>query len=254
MNGTTQTCGWYGKLPSAGDFVARGLQHDVQARVEEWIGNGLIQLRYRLPDWQYLFAQSPMWSFVLPRGVLADEPLLGCLAPSTDRVGRQFPVVALRGMSSSATLEADLPPHGRWHAATTELIVDAHADAMSIEAFDEDFVRLSSTPVNGHDLIASTTEKSDALGDIFAVLGAPDATSALGSAQEPSHARGDLSFSFSWPELLTLFDASGQRSFWWTLGGGAVSRRLAHDGELTSHLFITLFTQAMHADGNASRV
>ncbi len=254
MNSPSQICGWYGKLPSAGDFVARGLRHDVQERVEEWIGNGLIQLRYRLPDWQYLFAQSPMWSFVLPRGVLADEPLLGCVAPSADRVGRQFPFVALRSLSSVMSLEADLPPNGRWHAATTELIVDAHADAMSIEAFDEDFVRLSATRMNGHELIASATEKSDALGDIFAVLGTPDATSALGSTLEPSYARNDLSFSFSWPELLTLFDPLGPRSFWWTLGGGAVSRRLAHDGELTSHLFITLFTQAMHADGNASRV
>jgi type VI secretion system protein ImpM len=249
MNDATQLNGWYGKLPSTGDFVSRGLRHEVLQQVEEWMGNGLIQLRYRFPDWQYLFAQSQMWSFVLPSGVLGPEPLLGCIAPSSDRVGRQFPLIALRSLSTSVSLETDLPPHGRWHAAAAELVVDAHADAMSVETFDKEFAKLAANRMNGHIETASPSISSTGSDDILAVLG----TSA-NSAFDVASTNADLPYHFSWPELLTLFDPMATRSFWWTLGGGAVSRRLAHDGALTSHLFITLFTQAMYAQNHANKI
>jgi type VI secretion system protein ImpM len=251
MNKGSPINGWYGKLPCAGDFVGRSLRHDVHARVEEWIGNGLIQLRYRFPDWQYLFAQSPMWSFVLPAGVLGPEPLLGCLAPSSDRVGRHFPLIALRALTSSVSLDLDMPPNGRWHAAMTELIVDAHAESLSVDAFDEEFARLSASRVNGNHTQVSASEPTDSVGDIFAVLGG-NGSGAMSSLVAPT--KGEVPFQFSWPELLTLFDPSGSRSFWWTVGGGAVSKRLAHEGALTSHLFITLFAQAMHPQNNTDRV
>jgi type VI secretion system protein ImpM len=250
MNGSRPLAGWYGKLPCTGDFVGRGLSHDVHGRVEEWIGGGLIQLRHRLPDWQVLFSESPIWSFVLPRDVLAPEPLLGCIAPSADRVGRRFPLVALRAASSPLSINEDMPPHGRWHSAIAELMVDALEDAMSVDIFDDELNRLGA--LSNHLPLARPMAVSERVphGDIYAVLG--DASDSL---QDPlaAPARVDTSLQFSWPELLTLFDPAGSRSFWWTLGGGSVSRRLAHDGVLTSHLFITLFTQGMPAFGAVNR-
>jgi type VI secretion system protein ImpM len=250
MNGNTPHCGWYGKLPCTGDFVGRGLSHDIQARVEEWIGSGLIQLRHRLPDWQVLFSESPIWSFVLPRDVLAAEPLLGCIAPSADRVGRRFPLVALRSLSSLLSIDPDMPPHGRWHSATAELMVDGLEDAMSVDAFDAEFTRLGALRNHVAPARSMALSEQTARGEIYAVLG--DATDPL---REPlaAPALAETSLQFSWPELLTLFDPAGSRSFWWTLGGGSVSRRLAHDGILTSHLFITLFTQGMPAFGAVNR-
>jgi type VI secretion system protein ImpM len=250
MNGHPSISGWYGKLPSAGDFVARGLPHAVQERVEEWVGLGLIQLRHRLPDWQWLFAQSPMWSFVLPRGVFCDEPLLGCVVPSADRVGRQFPWVALSSFTVANSVDADLPPHGRWHAATSELIADAHHEQLSVDQFDREFQRLC---VNRSESIDVRQEKRvEVTGDIFAVLGDAGGTSGWNDDETLTSKSTPPSYQFSWPELRTLFDPFGTRSFWWTLGGGAISKRLAHDGELTAHLFITLFTQSLHAPAHGN--
>lgn len=115
MAEAARTVGWYGKLPTVGDFASRRLDAAFIDPWDHWLGSGLQAQRDRLGDaWLDPFLQSPAWRFVLGPGVLpALDPQLvvaGVLMPSVDRVGRYFPLtlagVVGRGPGSTAEMEA----------------------------------------------------------------------------------------------------------------------------------------------------
>jgi type VI secretion system protein ImpM len=245
MNRRTEISGWYGKLPGAGDFAARGLPAQLQEQLESWIGNGLIQFRHRSPDWSHLFTLASTWAMLIPRGIFCESALVGCIAPSRDRVGRLYPIVALQNVSQPDSASRDLPPHSHWHSDIAALIGCGQSEQWSAEAFDDAFLnqRVKDMQTVRYDASQNTNE-----GDIYAVLGASgenvsaiEETTIRLASTAPSNM-----FGFSWPELDSLFDPVGTRSYWWTLGGHA-NKRIAHDGRLTSHLFITLFSLALNA-------
>ncbi len=89
--------GWYGKLPTVGDFASRRLEADFVDPWDRWLGDGLQAQRDALGDgWLDAFVHSPAWRFILSPGVLhgfdARSTLAGVVMPSVDRVGRYFPL------------------------------------------------------------------------------------------------------------------------------------------------------------------
>lgn len=96
--------GWYGKLPSRGDFVGSGLPRPWLRSWDEWLQRGLAHaarqlgaaaLRERLavmPSWHGLVRapqpQEPAWSTVV--------------VASADRVGRAFPLLVAEAVDPAA--------------------------------------------------------------------------------------------------------------------------------------------------------
>lgn len=79
---------FYGKLPGHGDFVGRGLSGGQEAVIDRWLSGWLAAAR---EEWGEAFdsnyrAAQP-WLF-------AGERLSAIAIPSTDRVGREFPLLA----------------------------------------------------------------------------------------------------------------------------------------------------------------
>ena len=63
--------GWYGKLPSLGDFASRRLEGDFIEPWDTWLGEGLAAQRETLGDtWLEAYLASPTWRFVLMPGTL----------------------------------------------------------------------------------------------------------------------------------------------------------------------------------------
>lgn len=88
----------FGKLPSRGDFVRRNLTPDVAARLDAWLDAELGRRAWDDPDaWEAAFEASPSWRFHLGEGLVGSTPVAGVMAPSRDRVGRAFPVLAFAG-------------------------------------------------------------------------------------------------------------------------------------------------------------
>jgi type VI secretion system protein ImpM len=85
--------GWYGKIPTVGDFVARRIPGAFSHAWGEWLQGALAAARARPGSrWPDEFLCMPAWRFVLAPGLLTRSAWAGIMAPSVDAVGRYFPL------------------------------------------------------------------------------------------------------------------------------------------------------------------
>jgi len=83
--------GFYGKLPTYGDFIQKRLPTDFINPWHEWLQSGMLACRERNPEgWMPFYLNCPAWSFVLSAGVCGEQAVAGVTIPSVDRVGRYF--------------------------------------------------------------------------------------------------------------------------------------------------------------------
>lgn len=91
------TPGWFGKLPSLGDFASRRLPDIFVRRWDRWLQRGLVTARSQLGEaWQGTYLVAPILRFWLAPGVLGEHGWAGLMMPSVDRVGRHFPLTIAR--------------------------------------------------------------------------------------------------------------------------------------------------------------
>lgn len=82
----------FGKLPSLGDFVSRGLDHATRDRLDAWLSGEMETARGRFGDgFEAGYDQAPAWNFVDRDD--AGNWTGGALCASQDRAGRRFPFV-----------------------------------------------------------------------------------------------------------------------------------------------------------------
>ena len=101
---TAEGCpGWFGKIPSLGDFASRRLPPAFVKPWDQWLSAELPEARFVLADaWPAIYEQAPISCFSLGLGTLDDQAWHGILVPSFDRVGRQFPLTIALGRPRSA--------------------------------------------------------------------------------------------------------------------------------------------------------
>jgi type VI secretion system protein ImpM len=88
--------GFFGKLPSHGDFITRRVPAALLASWEAWLEAGLQHSREHLGDrWLETYVSSPIWSFCGSAACCGDRPFCGVLMPSMDRIGRYYPLSIL---------------------------------------------------------------------------------------------------------------------------------------------------------------
>ena len=115
-------CGFYGKLPSQGDFVTRRLPWEFTSGWDDWLQQGMHASRAALGErWLALYLSAPVWRFQLGPGVCGPLGWRGVFFASVDRVGRYFPLT-LAFASAPAGTRAGVAPalavdEARWIAA-----------------------------------------------------------------------------------------------------------------------------------------
>jgi len=83
--------GFYGKLPTYGDFIQKRLPKDFINPWHEWLQAGMMACREKDPEgWMSYYLNCPAWSFVLSGGICGEQAVAGVTIPSVDRVGRYF--------------------------------------------------------------------------------------------------------------------------------------------------------------------
>ncbi|MDB5820934.1 MAG: type secretion-associated protein family [Rhizobacter sp.] len=143
--------GWYGKLPTLGDFASRRLAPAFVEAWDGWLATGIAGLRESQGEpWLDAYLASPIWRFVLMPGSLdeagsagATGPVrAGVLMPSVDRVGRYFPLTLLAPIdtpSSSGDLEALLG----WLHRLDDAAADALHEDWAVDTLEAELARLA---------------------------------------------------------------------------------------------------------------
>jgi type VI secretion system protein ImpM len=131
--------GWYGKIPIAGDFIARRLPSSFSEAWGSWLQRALAGSRERLgARWRDAFLSMPIWRFVLSPGMLSVNAWAGIMAPSVDSVGRYFPLAVASALpAESLDLVGTLAAADSWFVELERIALAAigpAADSARIDA------------------------------------------------------------------------------------------------------------------------
>lgn len=78
----------FGKLPSHGDFIGRGLSPDLRERIDLWLSDEMARARSDHGEaFEERYDAAPPWRFV-------DGTEGGVICASIDSAGRRFPILA----------------------------------------------------------------------------------------------------------------------------------------------------------------
>jgi type VI secretion system protein ImpM len=88
--------GFYGKLPSHGDFLRRRASDAFVTAWDAWLQEALGRSRAALGEqWLNVYLTGPVWRFAGASGACGTAAVAGVMVPSVDRVGRYFPLTVV---------------------------------------------------------------------------------------------------------------------------------------------------------------
>ena len=172
--------GFYGKLPSLGDFVSRRLPREFIDALDAWLQDAIDLSRQQLLEgWMDKYLISPVWSFALSPGLAGETGWLAVMMPSVDRVGRYFPFVIAQPVAPGESIIKSLARNGEWFARANQLIYTGLDDtAFDLEQFDAQVAALADVYVES--VPAGVQPAADfGLGWRLGTVDLPDAHEAL---------------------------------------------------------------------------
>jgi type VI secretion system protein ImpM len=129
--------GFFGKVTSHGDFVARRLPASFQLPWDGWLQGGLRESRLVLgPAWLQTYLSSPIWRFALAPGACGEHGWAGLLMPSVDRVGRHFPLTLAAPLLGQPSPLDCVMDGAAWYDRLEELARSSLGEDFSLEDFD----------------------------------------------------------------------------------------------------------------------
>jgi type VI secretion system protein ImpM len=129
--------GFYGKIPSLGDFVSRRLPRSFVAPWETWLQEVIAGSREHLGDiWLEHYLTSPLWRFTLSPGICGEHAWAGILMPSVDRVGRYYPFTLAGRLDPACNLFRFMEREVAWYARLEELALSCLEDDFRMEALE----------------------------------------------------------------------------------------------------------------------
>jgi type VI secretion system protein ImpM len=131
--------GFYGKLPSCGDFVSRRLPIWMAAPWDEWLAEFTLAVQEQAGGlWPQVWLTAPLWHFTIGGaiwdGTTAQPAAAGILVASMDRVGRMFPFTIVAPSCGEPILD--------WSAAAEQLALDALEEDANLDRLDVELTQL----------------------------------------------------------------------------------------------------------------
>ena len=232
---------WGGKLPSHGDFMWSNPRSTVRVRFEDWLQMGMLQGRSRFGEgWRDFMNSAAVWNFLVPFSTTsAHWVVAGSLAPSRDRVGRQYPflvgyVFPREMLLRSSGLVMELP---MLLQLTGQQLHTAVRSAWSRNAHDAVWVNVLSQwqQTLSPNWLDPTGPSTDTDSAILKVLGSNG-----GSAVNETDTRTRPAIrgaAYPWPDIIPSLHSANSPSFWWTHPvGGTELKALASQSPLDGDL------------------
>ena len=131
--------GFYGKLPSHGDFLRRRASDAFVDAWDGWLRECLAASRSALGErWLDVYLTSPAWRFVCGPGACGPAPVVGLMAPSVDLVGRYFPLTLVAELPEYANLLNAATASASFFDSAERLVIEMlAADQVDFASFDE---------------------------------------------------------------------------------------------------------------------
>jgi type VI secretion system protein ImpM len=138
--------GFYGKIPSRGDFVWAGLPRSFMDPWDDWMQRMLTASRQSLGEtWSPAWLEAPVWRFALAPRLCGPGAVVGLWLPSVDRAGRYFPLT-LAALMETAELSELLAAGGGFLTAAEAAGRDAVADDLPPEALASRLAAAAAAP------------------------------------------------------------------------------------------------------------
>lgn len=148
--------GFFGKLPSHGDFISRRVPSELLGPWEAWLDAGLEQSREFFGDaWLETYLSSPIWCFCGSAGCCGDRPFCGLVMPSVDRLGRHYPLSILAPLGAR-DLPCEIAAETKgWFNRMEALALSCLDDGFDFAVFDAE---LAATVLPAADSAGSTLD------------------------------------------------------------------------------------------------
>jgi type VI secretion system protein ImpM len=157
------TLGYYGKVPTHGDFVTRGLPRSFIEPWDLWLQEAILTSRQQLGEsWLNHYLTSPLYHFALSPGICGNSGWIGVLMPSVDRIGRYYP------MTIGLMTNTDMNPFTAmqktaWFAQIEEIALSCLKDDYDLDEFNQAIDRLGRTIGPIPTDVLPLTERNDRL-------------------------------------------------------------------------------------------
>lgn len=133
--------GFFGKLPTAGDFVARDLPAGLRGALDKWLTEKIVPVTNAANGWPHGGLRGVI--------LLNDLSCLILIEPSADGVGRPFPLVACTSLNTSDLAGAD-----RWAEAVWPVLLRGSEGEVSPETLAQDLASIKPPAKTSAPLIA----------------------------------------------------------------------------------------------------
>ena len=131
--------GFYGKLPSHGDFVRRRLTGSFVGLWDSWLQNAITRSKEQLgTGWLDIYLGSPLWRFVFTPGVCGPDMSAGVLMPSVDKAGRYFPLTMVVNLPDPVNPLPLAAEYDDWFGRAESILLSALDDTerFELDVFD----------------------------------------------------------------------------------------------------------------------
>ncbi len=197
------TVGFFGKLPSHGDFIERRVGGTFRDVWDDWMQRCMVESQQELAGrWLDCYLTSPIWRFYLCDGVAGAASYAGILLPSVDRVGRYFPLTVVVELPGGIAAAEFAQAAAGWYEQIEALCADALQDPnFDFGAFDA--------------ALAASADKLDGVDRLPAPLAFPG-----GSPQWhwPTASVDGFAAAVSGPLMGMAQGALRPMTMWWTAG------------------------------------
>jgi len=191
--------GFFGKIPSHGDFVTRELPRDFLDSWDMWLQHCMAESKALLGErWLDAYLTSPIWRFGLVPGLCGPHAWAGILMPSVDRVGRYYPLTIAAPLPAGAG-PLELPGDAdRWFDDVESLALRALDD----DGFDADRLWAGTSRCPAPAMRTPRAELSTAAGSSWSMVLLGPSSGAIPRALARALIERDVR----------------QYSLWWTIG------------------------------------
>ena len=178
----TAPVGFFGKLPSHGDFIARRVDDLFRQRWDEWLQRSIDESQRALGGaWLDCYLTGPLWRFFLCEGVAGAACFAGVLMPSVDRVGRYFPLTVVAQLPTDVGPLAFAHSAREWFESVEQLCMNAlQATEFELASFDAALEASGAALADADMLSSDNSFQGSALQWRWAISAANDIDGTLG--------------------------------------------------------------------------